>query len=533
MIVADSPARSKTAGFKGAYHTGNICPYCPKHTDNFGTQEPWEDEPIESTLALASAPSALLVNTTYDGLPYFDRRRDSPPDPMHAAHIGICQRFWHKVLIDSCKDIRNQLEQAQHVIRFAFIPSSIKRPDGRIGDRGGGMPTAEQWVTLFRCLLPFIMLELWSHSLVKNGTQTLDFQPSESKGKYTQTRPIDRGEKSVKDIFDMGMLTCCIAGMLEGDFDEDDINTLRSYITRLNVKIKDTLGSGWVIFNNHITEHIPDAIREHGAPRNFSCLPFERYNGILGRINTSGHKGGQLELSMMRRTVHRLELRQLVAQSNDTFFRETLLGYIKSRSENAQPTPPTKLKRKELDSETYLLLLEHLNGPGKSFSGRFVVPHDALAPLRDVRVGKDATLFRTFIQDACPSEVRVSGYAAKGRKNSGNTFAMVKLPAESVVPVLILWIFEKKVQIHGPGTVAEAERYLHVLMLNEVTVEEAFGGEMPSKELLVKMKIRFARKDRVGKHMVLPLRMMISQLVIVSINTCNPRCPTVYGLKVL
>ena len=129
--------------------------------------------------------------------------------------------------------------------------------------------------------------------------------------------------------------------------------------------------------------------------------------------------------------------------------------------------------------------------------------------------------------------IRVAGGAAEGRKNKGNTFAMVKLPDDAMVPVYILFVFKKAIQINGPETVAEAKQYMHVLRLKELAMEEAFGGEVPSKELFVKMKIRFARKDAFGEEMVLPISTMTSQLVVVPLHTQNSRYPEVFGLKSL
>ena len=528
MVVADSPARAKTVGFSGNRHTGFVCPYCPKHMDQFGMREDWEDQPLESWPVQSSTQiRAMASNTIFADLRYFDRQLNSPPDPMHAVYLGICRRFWHKLLIECCDSFRRRLKDAQRVMVCAILPSSIKRPDKRIGAPGGGMPTAEEWVTLFRCLLPFVMLDLWGNSLMHEAREALFFEPTN----LTAKKELKRGPKPVQDIYELGLLLCCIVDMLEGDFSEDDVGLLHSYIQSYNAKSKDLLGRGWLVFNNHITEHIPDAIRRFGAPRNFSCLPFERYNGILGRIKTAGHKQGQLELTMMRKTVNRLDLRHLLAQSNDPFFRETLLGYIKSRSEHEEPVSATHLAKREMESDTYRLLLTHLNEHGKFFSGRFVVPHDAAATSNDVILRKDATFLRTVVQDTYPSEIRVAGQAGEHRTNRGNTFVMVALPDQTTVPVRILWLFEKQLQINGPGTMAVSEKYMHIRRLKVLAKQEAFGCPVPHGELLDRMNITFARLDEVGEELVLPLRAMVAQVVVVPFSTHNALQPRVYGLK--
>ncbi|CDU23132.1 uncharacterized protein SPSC_01762 [Sporisorium scitamineum] len=117
MVVADSPARAKMVGFSGNWHSDNICYYCSKHTDQFGMQEMWEDAPLESQAGPSSSQSMAAVRTSvFDRLPYFDRQLHSPPDPMHAVHLGMCKRFWHKLLIDACRDIGKRLGEAQRII---------------------------------------------------------------------------------------------------------------------------------------------------------------------------------------------------------------------------------------------------------------------------------------------------------------------------------------------------------------------------------------------------------------------------------
>lgn len=233
----------------------------------------------------------------------------------------------------------------------------------------------------------------------------------------------------------------------------------------------------------------------------------------------------------MRKTVHRLELRNLLARSQDSFFQDTLLDFIKSRSEDEEPPPPPRLKKKEMESETYLLLLEHLNG-GKSFSGRFVVPHDASVSSSDVCLSKDTVFLYTVVQAIYPSEVKFSGYG-KASLYKRNTFGVVQLPDGSRAPVHILWLFEKRIQFDGPGTAGVSQRFIHIRKLKVVSKEEAMGGEVPFGDLYDKMGTTFAKTNEVGEPLVLLLHKMVSELAVVPLHTRNPRLPLVYGLKFL
>lgn len=52
--------------------------------------------------------------------------------------------------------------------------------------------------------------------------------------------------------------------------------------------------------NNHLVMHIADMIRLFGPVQNWWLFPFERFNGVLERVNHNGHDGGALEVTLMR-----------------------------------------------------------------------------------------------------------------------------------------------------------------------------------------------------------------------------------------
>ena len=329
------------------------------------------------------------------------------------------------------------------------------------------------------------------------------------------------------------MLLCCIVELLEEDLDENGVEELWGYIVWYNVLLTDLLGNGWLTYNTHIVEHIPDAIKRFGAARNFSCLPFEQANGRLGRINTSGHRQGKLEATMMRTVVHQLELRRLLAESEDSFLHGQLLEHIQSRSEREEGLASTRMSKGNLEADTFRLLLEHLNGPTKSFSGRFVVAHDPTRTSDDVGLILMAQYLCTIIIETYPSETRISSAASSKGVGLGNTYALVRTSEGNTLPVHILWLFEKDIALLGRGTTASQEKYMHVQKLKMVTTEEAMGGEIPCKELLARMRISFASRNEFGEEMVVPFASFVSQLAVVPFDTDYCIQSQVYGLKVL
>ncbi|CDW98417.1 hypothetical protein [Sporisorium scitamineum] len=434
MVAADSPARAKTVDFVCRFWRDPICPYCPKKIDNFGDVEPWEDRSQEpQPPPPATETAAHCKNTVLKQLGYFDLVLDSPPDPMHAVLSGMCQRFWWDFLLDGCGNIGSQgsIEKVQFIVKNARLPSIFKKLDERMGDRSAGPPSAEQWVTMYRCLLPFIMLSLWDRSLINQRDQVLNFDST----KGSAGRPVSQGYKQVRDIFPIGLLLCCIVELLEKDLDESGVEELRGYIVRYNVLLKNLLGNGWLTFSVHITEHIPDAIRRFGAARNFSCLPFERANGKLGRISTSGH--------------------------------------------------------------------------------------------RQVRY------LRTIAIPTYPSATRITSAGSSRNSNLDNSYGLIRTQEGNTEPVLIRWLFEKAFPLQGRGTTSTTERFMHVRKLKIASLEEAMGGDVQWRELLDRMRIRFAFRMEDGEEKVVPFADFVSKLAVVPFNTDYRIQSEVYGLKAL
>ncbi|CDR87613.1 uncharacterized protein SPSC_03454 [Sporisorium scitamineum] len=482
MVAADSPARAKTVDFVCRFWRDPICPYCPKKIDNFGDVEPWEDRSQEpQPPPPATETAAHCKNTVLKQLGYFDLVLDSPPDPMHAVLSGMCQRFWWDFLLDGCGNIGSQgsIEKVQFIVKNARLPSIFKKLDERMGDRSAGPPSAEQWVTMYRCLLPFIMLSLWDRSLINQRDQVLNFDST----KGSAGRPVSQGYKQVRDIFPIGLLLCCIVELLEKDLDESGVEELRGYIVRYNVLLKNLLGNGWLTFSVHITEHIPDAIRRFGAARNFSCLPFERANGKLGRISTSGHR------------------------------------QVK--------------KKQSMDNDTFRMLLEHLKGPTKTCSGRFVVTHDPTRSLSDVGLIPTVRYLRTIAIPTYPSATRITSAGSSRNSNLDNSYGLIRTQEGNTEPVLIRWLFEKAFPLQGRGTTSTTERFMHVRKLKIASLEEAMGGDVQWRELLDRMRIRFAFRMEDGEEKVVPFADFVSKLAVVPFNTDYRIQSEVYGLKAL
>ncbi|CDR88173.1 uncharacterized protein SPSC_03833 [Sporisorium scitamineum] len=430
LVVTDTPARAKVAGFALKYWKGTICAYCPKQGEKLGLTDMEDDDDSFVRIQHHAAPrmAAGFRPVAIDRLTYFNAVNSCPPDMMHAIHLGLCKRFWHRFLIESCNEIGKRLPEAQLVIANALLPTKVQGPNKLVGSCSGGNPTAEQREVLFRVLLPFVLMQLWSESLSGTNDDKLNFAvvklgsprsgppmppmlqaasqigaaanaaaatataaaarhrsspPSnaalladtinvddvlfdgdaeaEDGGVRSDGRQLLPGPKGIRSVFRSAMLLCSIVELVSGDLIESDVNKLADYITKFNHSQAKLLGPAWMTFNNHNVSHLPHFIRLFGSPRHFSSLPFEHYNGLMGTIPTSGHKGGTLEATIMCNAAQRTELRQLLAQSSEPFFETRLLGEIEGPEPPILPSFDTRLKKRKLDNASFGLLLAYLN----------------------------------------------------------------------------------------------------------------------------------------------------------------------------
>jgi len=191
------------------------------------------------------------------------------------------------------------------------------------------------------------------------------------------------------------------------------------------------------------------------------------------------------------------------------------------------------MSKVSMEDKTIALLIQHLNGSRRSFSGQYKVAHDSTRSSDDVPISPSATFLRTVVLDTYPSETRVASAASSRSKRLSNTYALVRQSDGQTVPVHILWLFEKALLLHGRGREAATRRFMHIRKLKVVSTEEAMGAEVPCGELLARMKVSFALREEDGEEMVLPFDRFVSQLVVVPIQPQEYRPNHVYGIKAL
>lgn len=271
-------------------------------------------------------------------------------------------------------------------------------------------------------------MQIFSGSLVGDLDESFDFNLQE--GEKSATRHVDVGKKHITDIFPAFMALCRIVEMLDRKLTSEEVDRLQDYINLFNKDQAALLGPGWLTYNNHIIEHLPSFIRRFGGVWNFSCLPFERYNGIVGKIHTSGQKGGVLERTFLKTTVLREEL--LLAMEHTP---SKSIAALYAERRGPDPTCPalkaSNSSRKVMTDETVELLLTYLNGCSRSFDGRYQPPTAYDYGSQDIRIDRFAEHHRNFKILSETDVLHVSG-AASGKESLGTGGKMCQTCASSL-----------------------------------------------------------------------------------------------------
>ncbi|KAK0229710.1 hypothetical protein EDD85DRAFT_746890, partial [Armillaria nabsnona] len=58
-----------------------------------------------------------------------------------------------------------------------------------------------------------------------------------------------------------------------------------------------------LVINHHLSCHFCDMIRHFGPVYSWWLFAFERFNGMLEKVNHNGHDGGRMELTLVQNWV--------------------------------------------------------------------------------------------------------------------------------------------------------------------------------------------------------------------------------------
>ena len=282
---SDIPASRKLCGFKG--HSAQLgCSRCLKRfPGSFGEKQDYSGFDRDSWLKRTNAghrqkaKRILKCKTRSEqeklskqyginyysallDLEYFDIIRFCSIDPMHNLFLGTA-KYQFKIWVSEGHLNATQLKTIETRIENMEVPADIGRLPKQISSNYGSY-TGEQWKNWT------LIYSLFALKGVLNDQQLQCWQTFVLACKYL-CKPV----LSSTDI-------------LKAD------NCLLKFCT----KFEQLYGKAACTPNMHLHCHLKEIILDYGPIHTFWCFSFERYNGILGSIQTNNRS---IELQIMRK----------------------------------------------------------------------------------------------------------------------------------------------------------------------------------------------------------------------------------------
>jgi hypothetical protein len=163
----------------------------------------------------------------------------------------ICNKF---VLGEVVKDMKR-----------TTLPTWISPPPQNLGAKKNGKLSADHWRTACTVSLVITLVRLWSSDTgdLDAGKRLENFMALVGAVRYTMKRTTS--EKSI------------------AIYEEE----MRRYLDSL----VELFGIAVVVPNHHLSLHLPDFLRRLGPVHGWWTFAFERYNGIIQRLNTNSKIG--------------------------------------------------------------------------------------------------------------------------------------------------------------------------------------------------------------------------------------------------
>ncbi|KAE8255151.1 hypothetical protein A4X13_0g3142 [Tilletia indica] len=377
-LLADTDARTVTAGFPSHSSKGQFCPWCTVDYDEWisslleGKEVQARNAADHRRNALSALPDAQprLRPNELDSLrrhhgaclsvlykiPGWSSLDNAPVDVMHNLDLGLCKHFWTQTLVDGKLIDQTGLQICKDILQTTTYPIGVTRINPDLGHTSGGTPTAAGWSVLSQYVMPILAASSWSVLLLASATKT--FRTSKvrmvkrglaateagqssiavsSAAPEAVTAPHNQSSSTVASTSSAGATArskrarkekekdpeftkpVSLVSMLEATLvlalacrlahsrvvDEGQLNALHDSLKTF-VSINATeIDPTWCPYNFHIALHIAEQVRRHGPAWAFWSYPQERSYGLMKRIRTNRHRGGELEHTMHTRSEDR------------------------------------------------------------------------------------------------------------------------------------------------------------------------------------------------------------------------------------
>ncbi|KAI1788015.1 hypothetical protein LXA43DRAFT_895298 [Ganoderma leucocontextum] len=184
------------------------------------------------------------------------------------------------------REVRKQL---RHDISNMVVPSWIEKPPHNFGSASHGKLKADQWRTVGTIFMVVTLVRLWGHP-----TSSSPLERAALTNFVHLVVPVDAATRhsmsaSRAELFDQNM---------------------EAYVKGLRALYKHPL-----VPNHHMSLHLKPCLALFGPVYGWWSYPFERYNGILQRLN-SNYKPAEMPMTFMRYFYIGANLRWLISTIN-------------------------------------------------------------------------------------------------------------------------------------------------------------------------------------------------------------------------
>ncbi|KAJ7318344.1 hypothetical protein DFH08DRAFT_714721 [Mycena albidolilacea] len=248
-------------------------------------------------------------------------------DLMHAIFLGIIKHLFREILQKNGMIDNEATKKLEDFLSRLIWPVSVSRMPPSVSiARGSGSIKADQW----RSLITVLFVGLFFAWQVDGEIPNVDAPPSAENTKNAAAQR--RQEKLVRSRMKENYLA---KNPNPSEAELERIKTVQmnrslrlhyenlvQFTAGICIITSDTIspnevkrGCGavqrsiqsWADMNCHLVSyfhyaavHLEPQFLKHGPAPGWWTFPYERNNGFLGRFNTNGHSGGELEGTMMR-----------------------------------------------------------------------------------------------------------------------------------------------------------------------------------------------------------------------------------------
>ncbi|KAI0044241.1 hypothetical protein FA95DRAFT_1497378 [Auriscalpium vulgare] len=308
----DTPAARKVSGTAG--HSADIhpCPWCHcvlldvnrpagYREEGFIYRDDYDMLKQKFYSRDARAPRQHTILTMhgvrwaiFDAIPGWRPSRQTALDFMHCIYLGVVAFFFTRVLfaahmLPGAGGRRSPKQRFEDIINSIRWPSHVTRLPKNLGENQS-LKKADEW----RRLLTVAPVILW-YSWKDDRDDIPDTEPPVSANEVITTTHSRRR----KSLYDTMLLLC--AGVRLLSTKRISMAQAKAGQVYLSTYCQRLLLLGVTLtINHHLAMHFARMIKIFGPVYAWWLFAFERFNGMLEKVNLNGHDGGRMELTMLR-----------------------------------------------------------------------------------------------------------------------------------------------------------------------------------------------------------------------------------------